>query len=282
MQEANKLERPEMLWYHMDGTAMNFSDEKYSVVLDKGTLDALFSDDSESTIATVRRYFSEVARVLRVGGRYICVSLLQEHILKQVLDFFPEHDFMFRVIRCAEAEAKTAEDNSDGMAMPVFMVVATKFKKLPMKVFEVCLAGEQLQRVQKAEEITLSIAAAQKAAMVCNGLVRGSIAGMSEIAMDLYRPGQEAARYTIHVLDQKPVRGNGKYAAFIVPQGRETEWLFSTPQGRQKLLASAGHDRLAIVSMHRGHDYINWDAVKDELAESVKSLAPHGLHAHVS
>ncbi|XP_055638617.1 eEF1A lysine and N-terminal methyltransferase homolog isoform X2 [Toxorhynchites rutilus septentrionalis] len=281
MQEANKLERPEMLWYHMDATAMKFSDEKYSVVLDKGTLDALFSDDSEATVSTVRQYFSEIARVLRVGGRYICVSLLQEHILKQVLAFFPEHDFMFRVVRCAEAEQKTAEDNSDGMAMPVFMVVATKFKKLPMKVFEICLAGEQIQRVQKSDEITLSIAAAQKAAMVCNGLVRGSIAGMSEISMDLHRPGQETPRYTIHVLDQKPVRGNGKYAAFIVPQGRETEWLFSTPQGRQKLLASASHDRLAIVSMHRGHDYVSWDAVKDELAESVKSLAPQGLHAHI-
>ncbi|XP_039447622.1 eEF1A lysine and N-terminal methyltransferase homolog [Culex pipiens pallens] len=282
MQDANRTTRPEMLWYHMDATAMTaFSDEKYSVVLDKGTLDALFTDETEETIATVRKYFSEIARVLRVGGRYVCISLLQEHILKEVLSFFPEHEFMFRAIRCVEAEQKTAEGNSDGTSMPVFVVVATKFRKLPMKVYEVCLAGDEIQRVQKPEEIVLSVAAAQKASMVCNGLVRGSIAGMSEVSLDLHRPGEEIARYTIHVLDQKPIRGNGKYAAFIVPQGRETEWLFSTPQGRQKLLASASHDRLAIVSLHRGQVYASWDAVKDELAESVKSLAPHGLHAHI-
>lgn len=282
MQEANKVQRPEMLWYHMDATAMNFSDEKYSVVLDKGTLDALFTDETESTLATVRKYFSEIARVLRVGGRYVCISLLQEHILKEVLAFFPENEFFLRVVRCVEAEQKTAESSNDGTSMPVFVVVATKFKKLPMKVYEVCMAGEQIQRVQKPEEVVLSVAAAQKASMVCNGLVRGSIAGMKEVSLDLHRPGEEISRYTIHVLDQRPVRGNGKYAAFIVPQGRETEWLFSTPQGRQKLLTSANHDRLAIVSMHRGQKYTNLDAVKDELAESVKSLAPHGLHAHVS
>lgn len=58
---------------------------------------------------------------------------------------------------------------------------------------------------------------------------------------------------------------------------RETEWLFSTPQGRKKLLASANHDRLAIVSMHRGQIYTTWDDVKFELSESIKNLAPKGV-----
>lgn len=57
---------------------------------------------------------------------------------------------------------------------------------------------------------------------------------------------------------------------------RETEWLFSTPQGRKKLLASANHDRLAIVSMHRGQIYTTWEDVKFELSESIKNLAPNG------
>lgn len=58
---------------------------------------------------------------------------------------------------------------------------------------------------------------------------------------------------------------------------RETEWLFSTQQGRRKLLASAKHNRLAIVSMHRGHMYKSWDDVKDELSGSVRNFAPSGL-----
>lgn len=58
---------------------------------------------------------------------------------------------------------------------------------------------------------------------------------------------------------------------------RETEWLFSTQQGRRKLLVSAKHNRLAIVSMHRGHTYKSWDDVKNELSGSVRNFAPTGL-----
>lgn len=44
---------------------------------------------------------------------------------------------------------------------------------------------------------------------------------MNEVPIDLYEPSNnDVPRYTIHILDQKPCRENGKYAAFIVPQGR--------------------------------------------------------------
>lgn len=140
---------------------------------------------------------------------------------------------------------------------------------------------------------------------------------MNEVSIDLHDPSNNAVpKYTVHILDQRPNRDNGRYAAFIVPQGRlvsslhtikslalfllkisliyvfvafklclclcvkycsETEWLFSTQQGRKKLLLSAKHDRLAIVSMHRGHAYKSWDDVKDELSGSVRNFAPSGL-----
>lgn len=57
----------------------------------------------------------------------------------------------------------------------------------------------------------------------------------------------------------------------------ETEWLFSTPQGRRKILSSAKFDRLSIVSMHRGHVYTSWDGVQEELSSSIRNLAPSGI-----
>ena len=36
MQESNKTDRPDMLFYQMDATKMSFSDETYSVICDKG------------------------------------------------------------------------------------------------------------------------------------------------------------------------------------------------------------------------------------------------------
>lgn len=101
---------------------------------------------------------------------------------------------------------------------------------------------------------------------------------MNEVSIDLFDPSNNTIpRYTIQILDQKPNRDHGRYAAFIVPQGRETNWIFSTELGRKKLLASAKHDRLAIVSMHRGHEYKSWDDVKEELSGSIRNFAPSGL-----
>lgn len=96
-----------------------------------------------------------------------------------------------------------------------------------------------MQRVSSTDNVIEAVLATQKATMVCNGLARSSIAGeelawikltanlkfysllgMNEVTMDLLKPGEDAPRYTIHILDQPPARGNGKYAAFIVPQGR--------------------------------------------------------------
>lgn len=133
MQDINKLKRPELKYLHMDALNMTFEEDTFSVVLDKGTLDALMPDGSEESNACIDKFFSEISRVLKVGGRYVCISLLQEHILKKLLDYFPHNNWMFRVVRCIEAEQKTTESN-EGASFSVFVVVATKFKQLGQMV----------------------------------------------------------------------------------------------------------------------------------------------------
>lgn len=66
MLDLNSQKRPDMKFIQMDATAMSFTDESFSVGLDKGTLDALFVDDTESTKAIVERYFSEILRTMRL------------------------------------------------------------------------------------------------------------------------------------------------------------------------------------------------------------------------
>lgn len=117
----------------MDALAMSFENDAFSVVLDKGTLDALMPDNSEETQRTIDKYFAEIKRVLKLGGRYVCISLLQSHILEKLLATFCDKSWMFRVVRCHEAEEKNAE-NGDGVTLPVFVVIATKFKEMPQQV----------------------------------------------------------------------------------------------------------------------------------------------------
>uniref|UniRef100_A0A1B0DBE5 Methyltransferase domain-containing protein n=1 Tax=Phlebotomus papatasi TaxID=29031 RepID=A0A1B0DBE5_PHLPP len=282
MKNLHRSQRPDMEFLQMDATQMTFEDGKFSVILDKGTLDALMTDGSAETLAIVQKYWAEVARTLRLGGRYICISLLQQHILEAIVPHFAEENFMLRVNRCHEAEQKSAENSKDGTAMPVFMVIATKFKPMPKKILEVSLSVDigQIQRVESEQELTEAIRSAQKAAMVVSGLHRLSIADHNEVSLDLYRPGDQIPRYTIFVLDQKGPFGTGKYACFIVPQGREGEWLFFTPEGRRRLLENVKYNRLAIVTMHRQQKYLSWDDVKDELSASVQNLAPADLKSN--
>lgn len=279
MIEMNGKDRSDMKFIQMDATAMSFEDDSFSVVFDKGTLDALMTDNSEEVRQTVEKYFKEILRTLRNGGRYICISLLQEHILNFLLEFFPKNSCMFRVVRCFETEQTSSEgsDSADSLSMPVFAVVATKFKALPQPILEVCMGGEKMVRLSSTDDVASAVTSAQNAAMICNGLSRTSIVGLNEVKLDLFKPGETTPRYTIVVIDQPPARTNGKYAAFIVPQGREIEWLFSTPQGRKKLLENAKYNRLAIVTMHRDQEYDSWESVEVELSESVRNLAPKGL-----
>lgn len=69
---------------------MDFNDGEFSVAVDKGTLDALFVDTSDKVVADVEKMFDEIDRVLKLMGRYICISLLQGHILNKILSVFAQ------------------------------------------------------------------------------------------------------------------------------------------------------------------------------------------------
>lgn len=58
MQDLNRNKRDDMTFEQMDATHMSYPDEKFNVVLDKGTLDALAPDNSKETGKTVDTYFT--------------------------------------------------------------------------------------------------------------------------------------------------------------------------------------------------------------------------------
>ncbi|XP_050490321.1 eEF1A lysine and N-terminal methyltransferase homolog [Bombus huntii] len=275
MRDINATMRPQLVYEHMDATQMAYADNTFSVVLDKGTLDALMPDTKEGTVSNVNKYFKEITRILRNGGRYICISLLQEYILRQLLSYFPNVGFMFRIVRCHEAEEKTRLE--DGSSIPVFAVIATKITNLSQTVLEVVLVDGAPRRLSSVDEMISAILSAQQSAFIFNSLQKRSVADIGEISLNLHSPDNKHPRYTIYVLDQPKVHGTKSYAAFIVPQGKETDWLFSTKEGRQQVLKSSQRDRLAIVTLCREHKFENWEAVKSEIEDCILNLAPEGL-----
>ncbi len=71
MSELNKG-RPDLIFAKMDATEMEFQENQFSVVLDKGTLDALFTDDSPDVVSKIEKMFrlepisDELSQILQI------------------------------------------------------------------------------------------------------------------------------------------------------------------------------------------------------------------------
>lgn len=277
MISQNSVARPQMKFMCMDVTKMNFTDETFNVVLDKGTLDALMPDGSEQSQSTADAVLTEAFRVLRPAGRYICVTLAQQHVIDHLVRFFENRACIVRVHRMSDSKQSHQTSSSSTWKLPVFVVVVTKLKQLPgfRAVLETAFLGGKAVRCTSAAAMVDSVKELQYYALLQHKLFNEEC--HEEVRVDLYSPENELPRYSIYVLDsQKPKKV--KFAVFIIPQGREAEWLFSTSDGRQQLLSTAGHQRLAVVTLSRQHVYAGgMEQVKDELSACVMELAPRSL-----
>ncbi|XP_052790204.1 eEF1A lysine and N-terminal methyltransferase-like [Mya arenaria] len=274
MKDQNEKDRPDMKFLKMDVLNMEFYDGEYSVVLDKGTLDALMVDESDKVVADIDQMFSEIDRVIKLMGRYICISLLQEHILRKIVRYFSERSWAVRI-------HKINTDNSEGSEkdfnMPVFAVVCTKFKKNPQlpQILEVCNHEDKTERLPGVAELVSAVQQLQYFAVVRQRISQRKVTE-EQLQLALYSNSAATPRYTLTMVDSAS-KQHGQFAIFIVPQGRETEWMFSTDAGRLQLSSSAGFDRLVVVSLHRNHVYNDLDAIQAELSAKVMELAPPGF-----
>lgn len=118
---SNAGKRDAMTFTKMDILDMEFEDMVFDCVLDKGTLDAIFSSTDDITKGKVHTMFNEIRRVLKYSGRYICITLAQDHILEKLLDYFGS-GWLLRVHK-----VKLDVDSSMvGGALPVFVFVCTR------------------------------------------------------------------------------------------------------------------------------------------------------------
>ena len=84
-----------MRWHTMDMMAMTFPDGDFDVVLDKGTMDVIMTDNKDPWNPTEevkergRKVVDNVYRVLKPGGQFIQISFDQPHFRKKFI--LPEH-----------------------------------------------------------------------------------------------------------------------------------------------------------------------------------------------
>ncbi|XP_060602078.1 eEF1A lysine and N-terminal methyltransferase-like [Ruditapes philippinarum] len=271
MVDKNQQQRPDMKFLKMDVLNMEFADNEFTVALDKGTLDALMVDSSEKVVHDVEQMFNEIDRVLKLMGRYICISLLQQHILDKVIQFFSEKGWAVRIHRIHTEESGNSDKD---FHMPVFALIFTKFKKNPKlpKILEVFSQQDKNERLGSVEDVINLVKEMQYFAVIRQRISKRKVTE-EQLSLTLYGDMETTPRYTLTIVDSTNKLTN-KFAIFIVPQGRETEWMFATNAGRIQLSESAGFERLVVVTLHRNHTYTDIDAIQAELSTKVMELAP--------
>ncbi|EYU22131.1 hypothetical protein MIMGU_mgv1a024329mg [Erythranthe guttata] len=81
MSKRNSEQRPEMTWHSNDMTIVMFPGKSFHDVVDKGLLDALMVPKLGSNGASGILYMSNVGRILKPGGKFICFTVPEFDIL---------------------------------------------------------------------------------------------------------------------------------------------------------------------------------------------------------
>lgn len=279
--ERNKENRPEIQFITAKGFKIDAEADGFNVLIDRGELDMIHEKQSSFELFDFAQHFEAAQRLLKVGGRYICFSFATTDVLDQLLVYFSSGWF-FRV-------HMLNTELSDGklLPLPFFCFILTKTKSAglssqPLQIIEVCLDGtESIQRLNCFSEVRTNLQEIQQYFITRKSLEK--LRPQQHLTIDLYLSSgghkqRSEPRYSLTTVDIQPsLAKNGKFAIFIVPQGRETEWLFSSKDGQTKLSTNAGFERVVIVTLGRGHAFTDMDAIKGELSTKVMELVPRRL-----
>ena len=272
--QSNNM-RPEMVFEVMDIFNMQYEDEQFNVILDKGTLDALSSDNLK-----LDKMFDEISRTLIPLGRYVCISLLQENVLQNLLNYFVKSKtWIIRIHRCRIISSEISP--SDSVNLPVFIVILTKLKSSMNTTIDIDIHGEgKFHKCEDVHEVQQIVDSAQKFEFLKYHIRTNGKLEDDNFHIELFGDQTSTiSRYQLFFVQKTSISTSSatKCATFIVPQGREHEWLFSTNKGRQNLLKQCQVDRLIVVHLSRKHVYESMEHIKNELGSQVTDFFPINL-----
>lgn len=155
-----------------------------------------------------------MVRVLRVGGRYVCVTLAQESVIRLAVELFVQRGWAVR-LHCLQDSGK----EEDSFALPVFVLVCTKFRQpMATPLLEMCLGEDGAPtRLAQVAELLSAVREHQAYGVLRKKLRTGTDAGSSP-SLTLCHAHTGLPRYTLTVQDCPPgakVPRSNHFAIFI-------------------------------------------------------------------
>ncbi|GMH28276.1 hypothetical protein Nepgr_030119 [Nepenthes gracilis] len=283
MLRRNVRRRPGLRWRVMDMTNMQFEDGAFDAVLDKGGLDALMEPELGPKLGS--QYLSEVNRVLKLGGRFICLTLAESHVLGLL---FSKFRFGWKTVLHSISQTPY---NKPGLR--TFMVVVEKVNSCSLHLIVSSLDhsstdcnGDQANGLYDALETENQI---RKQYMDASNIIYslkdmqlGAVGDLMEhrpglrVQLALGGEGDSRFCYRVVLLDAQLEAGPFLYhcGVFLVPKTRAREWLFSSEEGQWVVVKSSKAARLIMVLLDSSHDVARMDEIQEDLSPLVKQLAP--------
>ncbi|GAB4844076.1 hypothetical protein Ancab_014040 [Ancistrocladus abbreviatus] len=283
MLRRNVRQRPGMRWRVMDMTSMQFEDVAFDVVIDKGGLDALMEPELGPKLGN--QYLSEVKRVLKLGGKFICLTLAESHVLGFI---FSKFRFGWKMVLHSIPQMP---HNKPGLR--TFMVVIEKDKPCSLSPIASSFDhsstagnGDQADGLQDALEAenTTRRQYLDGSAIIYSleDLRLGAEGDLMElrpgrrVQLILGGEGDSCFCYKAVLLDAQSEYASFSYhyGVFLVPKTRVHEWLFSSEEGQWVLVESSKAARLIMVLLDSSHLVASMDELQKDLSPLVKQLEP--------
>ncbi|KAL4578447.1 hypothetical protein LXL04_014570 [Taraxacum kok-saghyz] len=282
MLKRNVRSRPCMRWRVMDMTSMQFADESFDAVLDKGGLDALMEPELGPVLGN--QYVSEVKRVMKKGGKFICLTLGESHVLGM---FFPKFRYGWKI-----SLHILPQKQSKRTSLKTFMVVAEKATPTTLQTISTSFdhntleSNDQSRGVLEALETENNIrtkwSSGNDIVYSLEDLkigVKGDLSELSpgqRVELTLGEPGQSRFCYKSVLLDAQQNSGELIYhcGVFLVPKTRGHEWLFSSEEGQWMVVESSKSARLIMVFLDSTHTGTSSEEIQKDLSPLVRQLAP--------
>ncbi|GMH41376.1 hypothetical protein BSKO_09286 [Bryopsis sp. KO-2023] len=277
----NVRERPKMKWLVMDMTETKFDDGSFSVVFDKGGLDALMGEENEASEKAGGKLLAEVARILNPAtGVYICVTLAQRQVLRRLLGSF---------LKGWSISIHNVAPSSD-MALsplhPYVVVVKREWsdsnQSIPISpdFSRACYATNSEQVADIWEIVDAENKARSRGETACSDI------GVPFFDFDEIHPkrmcsislpfksSKSEKKYQAVVIDAPSQNCPSVCMVFIVPQGKESEWLYCNPEGQRSVASQCKAQRVILISLAPGHSAPSMKVLQEELSGLVADLIP--------
>ncbi|KAI3794952.1 hypothetical protein L1987_37593 [Smallanthus sonchifolius] len=287
MLKRNVRSRPIMRWRVMDMTSMQFADNSFDIVLDKGGLDALMEPELGPTLGT--QYVSEVKRVMKEGGKFICLTLGESHVLGM---FFPKFRYGWKISIHVLPQKPS---KSFKPSLRTFLVVAEKASPTTLGTILTSFHHDTLGSGDQARGIIEALETENKIRTNwSNGNdilysledlkigVKGDLLELQpglRVQLTLGGPGQSRFCYKTVLLDALQNSDEFLYhcGVFLVPKTRAHEWLFSSEEGQWMVVESSKSARLIMVFLDGSHAGTSSEDIQKDLSPLVKQLAPANI-----